>query len=145
MATPFSEIFDRAIFKFADYSFRDDLTPEERDKVLVRYLISAKTDFAPTCLVDLNDYDLVTQQFNQTLDDEIIEILSVGVAYYWLSYKTLNSRLLKNNLVSKDYHYYSPANLLKEIQTLRQTLGREFKKKIIDYSFEHSNLDQIQV
>ena len=145
MATPFSEIFDRAIFKFADYSFRDDLTAEERDQVLIRYLISAKTDFAPICLVDLNDYDLETQQFNQTLDDEIIEILSLGVAYYWLSYKTLNSRLLKNNLVSKDYHYYSPANLLKEIQTLRKTLWNDFRTKMVSYSYEHSDLGSVQV
>ena len=121
MATPFTDIYARAIFRFADYEFlKQDI--ETREGVLEKYLISAKTEFQRVCKTDLGDYDLELKQFNQTLDDEVIEILSLGIAFYWLSYKALNSELLKNVLNSKDYYYYSPANLLKEVQTLRKTL-----------------------
>ena len=139
MATPFTDIYARAIFRFADYEFlKQDI--ETREGVLEKYLISAKTEFQRVCKTDLGDYDLELKQFNQTLDDEIIEILSLGIAFYWLSYKALNSELLKNVLNSKDYYYYSPANLLKEVQTLRKTLRNEFNSKMRQHSYNNNSI-----
>ena len=133
MATPFSEIYSRAIFRFADYKFleQDILT---REAILEKYLFSAKTEFQKVCKVDLSQYDRELQQFDVDLGDEEIEILSLGIAYYWLSARTLNSENLKNRLNSKDYYYYSPANLLKEVQTLRKTVRDEFYSRMRQYS-----------
>ena len=143
MATPFTDIYARAIFRFADYEFlRQDI--ETREGVLEKYLISAKTEFQRVCKTDLGDYDLELKQFNQTLDDEIIEILSLGIAFYWLSYKALNSELLKNVLNSKDYYYYSPANLLKEVQTLRKTLRNEFNSKMRQHSYNNNSISTLK-
>lgn len=143
MATPFTDIYDRAIFRFADYEFlKQDI--ETREGVLEKYLISAKTEFQRVCEVDLDDYDLELKQFNQTLDDEIIEILSLGIAFYWLSYKALNSELLKNVMNSKDYYYYSPANLLKEVQTLRKTLRNEFNSKMRQHSYNNNTISTLK-
>ena len=143
MATSFTEIYDRAIFRFADYEFlKHDI--ETREGVLEKYLISAKTEFQRICKVDLNDCDYEKKQFNQDLDDEIIEILSLGIAFYWLSYKALNSELLKNVLNSKDYYYYSPANLLKEVQTLRKTLRSEFNSRMRQYSYNDNDISTLK-
>ncbi|MBR6648469.1 MAG: hypothetical protein IKL29_03725 [Bacteroidaceae bacterium] len=143
MATPFTDIYARAIFRFADYEFlKQDI--ETREGVLEKYLISAKTEFQRVCKTDLGDYDLELKQFNQTLDDEVIEILSLGIAFYWLSYKALNSELLKNVLNSKDYYYYSPANLLKEVQTLRKTLRNEFNSKMRQHSYNDSTIGTLK-
>ena len=143
MATPFTDIYARAIFRFADYEFlKQDI--ETREGVLEKYLISAKTEFQRVCKTDLGDYDLELKQFNQTLDDEVIEILSLGIAFYWLSYKALNSELLKNVLNSKDYYYYSPANLLKEAQTLRKTLRSEFNSKMRQHSYKENTISTLK-
>lgn len=143
MATPFTDIYARAIFRFADYEFlKQDM--ETREGVLEKYLISAKTEFQRVCKTDLGDYDLELKQFNQTLDDEVIEILSLGIAFYWLSYKALNSELLKNVLNSKDYYYYSPANLLKEVQTLRKTLRGEFNSKMRQHSYNENTISTLK-
>lgn len=143
MATPFTDIYARAIFRFADYEFlKQDI--ETREGVLEKYLISAKTEFQRVCKTDLGDYDLELKQFNQTLDDEIVEILSLGIAFYWLSYKALNSELLKNVLNSKDYYYYSPANLLKEVQTLRKTLRNEFNSKMRQHSYNNNSISTLK-
>ena len=143
MATPFTDIYARAIFRFADYEFlKQDI--ETREGVLEKYLISAKTEFQRVCKTDIGDYDLELKQFNQTLDDEIIEILSIGIAFYWLSYKALNSELLKNVLNSKDFYYYSPANLLKEIQTLRKTLRNEFNSKMRQHSYNNNSISTLK-
>ena len=143
MATPFTDIYARAIFRFADYEFlKQDIVI--REGVLEKYLMSAKTEFQRICKTDLGDYDLEIKQFNQTLDDEIIEILSLGIAFYWLSYKALNSSLLKNVLNSKDYYYYSPANLLKEVQTLRKTLRDEFNSRMRQYSYNDNTISTLK-
>ena len=143
MATPFADIYARAIFRFADYEFlKQDI--ETREGVLEKHLISAKTEFQRVCKTDLGDYDLELKQFNQNLDDEVIEILSLGIAFYWLSYKALNSELLKNVLNSKDYYYYSPANLLKEVQTLRKTLRSEFNSKMRQHSYNENTISTLK-
>lgn len=143
MATKFTDIYARAIFKFADYKFLEQ-DIDVREGVLEKYLISAKTEFQRICKVNLDDYDLEAKQFNHDLGDEEIEILALGIAFYWLSYKTMNSELLKNVLNSKDYYYYSPANLLKEIQTLRKTLRNEFDSRMRQYSFFDNALDTLK-
>jgi hypothetical protein len=143
MATPFTDIYSRAVFRFADYEFLKQGI-DTREDVLEKYLFSAKTDFQRICKADLGAYDMELRQFDETLDDEVIEILSLGVAFYWLSYKSLNSELLKNVLNSKDYYYYSPANLLKEIQTLRKTLRGEFNRKMRQYSYNDNDISNLK-
>lgn len=143
MATPYSDVFARAIFRFADYQFlKQDI--ETREGVLEKYLMSAKTEFKRLCKIDLSDVDEELKQFNQDLDDEVIEILSLGIAYYWISYKALNSELLKNVLNSKDYYYYSPANLLKEVQTLRKTVRDEFYSRMRQYSYNNNTIGTLK-
>lgn len=143
MATTFATIYDRALFKFADYSFlnQPEVTNEE---ILSKYLLSAITDFQHMSRIDISDYDLTLGQFNQTLGDDEIEILALGVAYYWLSFKTLNSRLLKNVLNSKDFYYYSPGNLLKEIQTLRKTVYKEYRSMMKRYTYIDNGLADLK-
>ena len=143
MATPFTDIYARAIFRFADYDFlKQDI--ETREGVLENFLMSAKTDFQRVCKVDLGDYDPELKQFNQTLDDDVVEILSLGIAFHWLSYRALNSELLKNVLNSKDYYYYSPATLLKEVQTLRKTLRDEFNGKMRQHSYSNNTISTLK-
>ncbi len=143
MATLFSDIYERAIFRFADSTIlQKDI--ETRDDILENYLISARVDFQRICKVDLKDFDRDEKKFNVDLDDEIIEILAAGIAYYWISFKTLNAELLKNNINSKDYYYHSPANLLKEVQTLRMTLRNEFYGRMRAYSYYGSGIENMK-
>lgn len=143
MATPFEDVYERAIFRFADAKFlQQDL--EAREDILEKYLLSALTDFQHVSKVDISDYDLVTKQFNQTLGDDEIEILSLGLSFYWLSFKALDSELLKNVLNSKDYYYYSPGNLLKEVQTLRKTLYTEYWSAMRRYSFYGQDIGTVR-
>lgn len=143
MATPFADIYSRAIFRFADYKFLEQ-DIDTREAVLEQYLFSAKTEFQKACKVDLSHYDRELQQFDVDLGDEEIEILSLGIAYYWLSARTLNSENLKNRLNSKDYYYYSPANLLKEIQTLRKTVRDEFYSRMRQYSYLDNSIGTLK-
>ena len=56
--------------------------------------------------------------------------------YYWLNPKVLNSENLKNVLNTKDFSLFSPADLLKKLQTLRDSMYKEFRQNIINYSYD---------
>lgn len=56
MATPFSEIYERAVLKFSDYDFLK-LSESEREYILEKYLMSAQADFEKMCRIDLSQID----------------------------------------------------------------------------------------
>ena len=134
MATPYSAIYERAIYKFADTSLLK-LTDEEKESILEQYLISAVVRFQNACRVDLTNRNDDIKAFNETLDDECIEILALGVAFYWLSSKVMRIELLRNTMSTKDFTTFSNANLLKEAAVLRDTVKKEFIAAINTYTY----------
>lgn len=142
--TKYIDIYNRAMFRFSDYSFLD-LENEIRNHIMQNFLKQAIIDFKPSCKNNLENYSDELGQFNEVLGEEEQEILALGIAYYWLSHKALNSELLKNTMLRKDYNTYSPANLLKEITSLRDDLRKEYRGKINEYSFRYSNLENLKV
>lgn len=144
MATPYSEIHARAIAKFSDYDILN-FDVSAREMIMRDYLISAQVEFQRMCKVDLSDKDDILAQYNETLDDEIIEILATGVAYYWLYPKVLNTENLYNVLNTKDFTTYSPANLLKELQNLRDVLWKDFNRKMVLYTYRTADIASLKV
>lgn len=144
MPTKFKEIYERAVFKITDHSFLN-VCPELKEAVLQKYLLSAIVDFQHACQINLNNYDLGNEQFNVELDNEMIEILALGIAFYWLNAQALNRQLLRNVIHNKDYTSYSPANLLKEIRTLRDSIEQDYRGKINTYSFRYGTIDTLKV
>ena len=80
MPTKFKEIYERAVFKFTDYTFLN-IENELKEAVLQKYLLSSIVDFQHSCKIDLNDYSIEDAQFNNELDNEIIDILSLAILY----------------------------------------------------------------
>ena len=167
MSTPYSEIIDRAIFRFADTSMAR-MSADGQNYIMQKYLESAVSDFQNKCHVDLSkrttvevqpdaQSDLTTSDdpdnsdavqtepvmvdaFEEDLDSEVQEILALGISYYWLSAKVLDSELLKNKLSTKDYQYFSPANLMREIQILRDSVRKEYRDRIVRYTYDHGDV-----
>ena len=138
LATSFVDIYDRAIFRFSDYDFmRVDI--QAREDILEKYLFSAIADFSRVCKSGTLDYDLDEKSFINTLDDEMIEILSLGLDYYWFSSKVQNSELLRNSMSTKDYTFFSPANLMRELRNVRNDLKNEFKSAVTIYGYNHGD------
>lgn len=139
MATPYTEIFKRAVYRFKDYDYLR-MSDDEIHEVMTAFLRSAVADFDPVCSDDLYDVDETLAQFNADLDNEVQEILALGIAFHWTSARVLDQELLRNSMSTKDYTYFSPANLLRESQTLRDTLRKEYNNRIIQYSYHHGDI-----
>ena len=141
MATPYNKIYDRAMFRFRDYEFLH-LTEYDRELILENHLKSAKADFVDICRYDLTKINDDLKEYEEDLDNETIDVLAAGVAYYWMSSKVLSEELFQNNLSLKEYTIHSPANLLRELTVLRKDLRKEFNRKMIRYSYTGSKLNE---
>lgn len=139
MATTYIDVIDRAQYRFIDY---DTLKRVFQDhySLMKRFLMSAVSDFQRHCIFDLSDRNEDDGVFNADLDEECMEILALGIAYYWLSSKTLNSELLANRLSTKEYSFHSPATLLKEVKELRLSVQEEFRDAIVMYTYRNGNI-----
>lgn len=142
MSTPYSDIFKRAVFRFKDYDYLR-MSDDEIHEVMSSFLRSAVADFAPVCQDDLYDVDETLAQFNADLGLEAQEILATGIAFYWTSARILDQELLRNSMSTKDYTYFSPANLLRESQTLRDSLRKEYRDRIVQYTYHHGDISSI--
>jgi len=142
MSTPYSKIYDLFLNKISDDMFIS-LTTENKNAILNGYLKSACSDFKK-CKYDLSDRNDTTQLFNVDLDDIEVEILSIGMVYNWINPKVLNVENLKNALNTKDFSQFSPANLLKEITSLRDKLKSEFKTAITNYTYDNADISELK-
>lgn len=142
MGTPFEDIYIRASFRFTDYDFLQ-LDFDQRFEILGQYLKMAEADFKKTCPYDLSKKDDWLACYTEKLDYEAVEILSLGVAYYWLCRRLMNSDLLRNSMSTKEYTFFSNANLVREINVFRDDLYKEYKQKIIDYSYYNGSLSSL--
>ncbi len=141
--TSFSEIFDRAMFQFRDRSIMH-LNIEDREHVLMMHMFAAMNDFQRVCRIDL-PYDPINMCFTIKLGHEEIEILALGTATYWLKSRAHDEDVLHNRLYTKDYNFFSPANLLREINNLLEITEDKFRKSIVEYSYMHSALSSLKV
>ena len=142
MATPFSDVYERFLSKVNDYDYIN-LEQEDLEDILKGYLISAITMFRK-CKKDLSDRDSETNQFNETLDDEEIEILALGILWNYLSPKIYTGELMKQSLSSKDYKLFSQANFLKELRQLRDDTKRDMNELLVSYSYSRNDLSDLK-
>lgn len=141
--TSFSEVFERAMFQFRDRSMLH-LNIEDREQVLMKHMFAGMNDFQRVCKVDL-PYNTATMSFEVKLGHEELEILALGTATYWLKSRAHDEDVLHNRLYTKDYNFFSPANLLREINSLLKITEDKFRKSIVEYSYMHSDLANLKV
>ena len=94
--------------------------------------------------MDLSQRDDDAKEFLEDLDDEVIEILATGIVYEWIKPKVNNTENLRNALSTKDFSTFSPANLLSQLQQLRDSLYKDFRRMCIAYSYHTLDFDSIR-
>lgn len=140
METPYSEIYNSFLEKITDYNL-PSFTNEDRENILHGLMIRASSKFKRLCKVDLSDKDDIIAQFNNTLDDEIIDIISTGMIVEWLKPKYYLDDHMQNMLNTNDYKLAaSPANMLSSIRETYNQTKQEFKSAMNEYSFVHSEI-----
>ena len=75
-------------------------------------------------------------QINSDLDDEECWLCALSMNTIWLSRQINKEEKLRDKLGTKDYHNpHSPANLLDKLIELKKDSEREFRNRLISYTF----------
>ena len=144
ISTTYDSIYEAGIKRFRDYNYLA-YSADTKSEIMLGLLRSSAADFEEACQYDLTKYDDIARQFTATFGAKEIEILGLGIAYYWCSEQTLNSELFKNIPSTKEFAYSSPATLLTSIQNLRDSLKKELKQEIINYGYTHGDIASLKV
>ena len=141
MATQYSDVINPFLCKISDTDL-PKFTDIEKEEIVVGYLISACRKFYKICLIDLSDRNDILAQFNQTLDDEVIDILVELMMVEWLKPKMLSSENLRSCLTTSDYKILNSVSLT-SVRDTYDLCKKDAKSLINNYSFSHGDFKEI--
>jgi len=139
--TKFEDVYARCRARIKDYD-RQAYSEELFEEAEHSLLIAAIDDFADICLQDLKDYDDELLEWNIELTRKEQSILALAMIVHWTEPYIYNSDALRNMMSTKDFTFFSPANLLEKMTALLQYSKQQLKAEINEYSFR-SNLKEI--
>lgn len=125
--TSYDEIYNRFLGKIDDFDILRELSDLEGDgeefvkEMLLDYLTSAISLYTYQTQ-DLTLRDDQTLEFKLALSDTEKEILSMLMVIAYLNPKIVRSDMIEHRLTSKDLREFSPANLLREVRTIKENM-----------------------
>lgn len=133
-------------------SFKDKITDPDlllyvdsiQQEILLNLLNGACSKFKRICKVNLSDKNDTLLSFNIVLDDEIIDIITDLMVEAWLKPYLNNIENLRNQLNTKDYKAFSPADLLRAIQNTYNLSHRQAKSAMNEYSFIYGGIENLK-
>lgn len=161
MGTPFSDIYQLFLSQIKIHDIAEVFSkaakayesgnPEEIAKAdasiksiedNMQYWLMSSIGHFGNCDKDLRNPDLELEQFEDALTIEEKNILAKYMVYAYLITHVITETNLKQSLNSKDYRTYSPANQLKALTSLRDSLYSEANTLQTKYSWNiHSVKD----
>lgn len=131
-ATPYTVLYDSVLSKIKDYDFLN-LNQYDIYDVLSDYVRPAIVSFR-ICKVDLSDRD--EEGFNVELNDTEIEILANYMVINYLDSNYIRVPLaLKQQLSSRDFNAFSPANQLSKMIEMREKYRQDNETLLARYSY----------
>ena len=130
--TKFSYIFEEFLDKITDpelLMLSDNMLDDTLESLLRKAVVRVQRDFEPA--VDLSEIvdDVEEKAFVSDLPYEVVDILTEWMVAYWLKPYVNNLENLRNNLNTKDFTSFSPANLLEKVGD-RYTAARRYARSL---------------
>lgn len=122
-------------------TFAEDLQTE----MLVAYMKKAISKCKRVVkTVDLNNRDDELMEFGVELPDEVMDIITEWMTVFWLQPFVNNIENLRNNLSTKDFSVFSPANLLEKIGD-RYDIARKHARSLTnEYSYIIADMKELK-
>lgn len=146
MSIPYEVFGDAFLNKITDYDYIK-MDEDIRQEIIDGYMKRACSEFDTICKYDLMDYDDVLRIFYAEIPyneiDEIVNIVSEGMAVQWLKHEFYKADNLRNVLNTPDFYAYSPAELLYRITNAYNAAKRDYRNLVRDYSYRRGRLDNL--
>ena len=75
--------------------------------------------------------------------NDIVDIIAEGMVLEWMTPYLYSSENFENLINTKDFTSYSPANLLTSLGERYQALKKNFRQRLIDYTYDYGSYDDI--
>lgn len=139
------DVFTAAFLsKISEYDFYD-MDEEIRAEAVDGFMKRAVSEFRKNCKYDLfSTASDENREFDVDIDgddlDEIVDIISEGMLIQWMKPFLYNQENLEQQLNTRDFTIYSPAELLMRIGNAHATAKKNYINMIREYSYNHGNL-----
>ena len=134
--------------------FKDKITDPDlllfadgiQTEMLIAYMNKAisKCSRVVKKVVDLSLRDDNIAEFNVKIPDEVIDIITEWMTVFWLQPYVNNLENLRNNLSTKDFTVFSPANLLEKIGSRYDTARKYARSLTNEYSFILADMKELK-
>jgi hypothetical protein len=138
LGTSYSEVYQKFVYKVEAYKLLE-IPVADRETVIQAYLEAACAKFYKTCRTDLinRDGDI---GFKETLAFDELDILTDLMVVEWMQPKIYSDELMESRLNTKDFSEYSPAKMIEQIRGTYALCRKNAKQAIIDYSYSHGDV-----
>lgn len=137
MNTSFLEIYELFASKVTDFTVIN-FTEEEMQSFCLDYLKSAVVKIKPL-QNELVDYDEDMAEFNSELMQIEKEIIALQMVSEWVTPQLYNTTLLKQFIGTSEERFFSPANQIAALRTLRDDARHAAQKLRKDYVSSHNS------
>ena len=141
MATDFSAVYGRFLGKINDTDL-SDMVKEDANSVMYDLLKYGVVIFGESCKKDLSA--VTATGWEDDLSDYEIEILAELMVEAWYKPRVNFNELLRNQLSTKDFTTFSPANLHKENREAYESAHKRARSMINEYSFRNNNIGELK-
>lgn len=141
MATEFNAVYGCFLGKVTDTDL-SDMTETEANGVMYDLLKYGVVIFGESCKKDLSA--VTATGWEDDLSDYEIEILAELMVEAWYKPRVNFNELLRNQLSTKDFTTFSPANLHKENREAYESAHKRARSMINEYSFRNNNIGELR-
>ena len=137
MATPYEKIYNRFAQKITDFNLTevDDYSLEE---MLLGWLNSSIVRIRK-CQHDLSLRNDETQEFEETLSDLEIELLSMGMLDAWISQYLNSTENVLQFVGGKEEKFYAQSTHIAEIRSIKDENLREMNRLHNYYTYTNNS------
>jgi hypothetical protein len=94
--------------------------------------------------VDLSKRDNEIMEFETEIPDEVMDIITEWMTVFWLQPFVNNIENLRNNLSTKDFSVFSPANLLEKIGNRYDISYKRARSIMNEYSYIIADMKELK-
>lgn len=145
MNTSYETVFNEFKDKITDpdlIAFAESLQTE----MLVAYMNKAisRCGRITNKVVDLSLRDDELMEFSVEIPYEVMDIITEWMTVFWLQPYVNNLENLRNNLSTKDFSVFSPANLLEKVGNRYDTARKQARSLTNEYSYIIADMKELK-
>lgn len=145
MNTSYETVFAEFKDKITDpdlITFAESLQTE----MLVAYMNKAisRCGRVTNKVVDLSLRDDELMEFSVEIPYEVMDIITEWMTVFWLQPYVNNLENLRNNLSTKDFSVFSPANLLEKVGNRYDTARKQARSLTNEYSYIIADMKELK-